>query len=143
MHSWGYPAVLRHGAVLIRIVLVQHLAFAAIFGVIFADVMFIIRRHRRGFAVVAAAGGGKRITQNEFTDKAWQAIIAAPDTAKQARAWISTNILMSSGRKGLPTQRKQASTNLTAVFALHCTGLMRDLEFLWDGPCVRKPDTSL
>lgn len=40
-------------------------------------------RRRRGFAVVAAAGGGKRITQQDFTDKAWQAIIAAPDTAKQ------------------------------------------------------------
>ena len=28
-------------------------------------------------------GEGKRITQNEFTDKAWQSIIAAPDIAKQ------------------------------------------------------------
>jgi hypothetical protein len=35
--------------------------------------------------VAAADGGGKRITQNEFTDKAWQAIIAAPETAKQVR----------------------------------------------------------
>ncbi|CAL8470560.1 g10102 [Coccomyxa elongata] len=45
------------------------------------------RRERRGFRVSAAAassGGGKRITQNEFTDKAWQAIIAAPDIAKQS-----------------------------------------------------------
>lgn len=33
--------------------------------------------------MAAADGGGKRITQNEFTDKAWQAIIAAPETAKQ------------------------------------------------------------
>lgn len=29
------------------------------------------------------SGDGKRITQNEFTDKAWQSIIAAPDIAKQ------------------------------------------------------------
>ncbi|KAK9904142.1 hypothetical protein WJX75_005374 [Coccomyxa subellipsoidea] len=43
------------------------------------------QRQQRGFAVVAAAsGGGKRITQNEFTDKAWQSIIAAPDIAKQS-----------------------------------------------------------
>ena len=35
--------------------------------------------------MVAASGGGKRITQDEFTDKAWQAIIAAPETAKQVR----------------------------------------------------------
>ena len=31
----------------------------------------------------AQQGEGKRITQNEFTDKAWQSIIAAPDIAKQ------------------------------------------------------------
>ena len=36
-------------------------------------------------AAAASSGGGKRITQNEFTDKAWQAIIAAPDIAKQVR----------------------------------------------------------
>ena len=30
------------------------------------------------------AGGGKRISQNEFTEKAWQAIVAAPDVAKAA-----------------------------------------------------------
>lgn len=41
-------------------------------------------RQQRNFVVAAAAsGGGKRITQNEFTDKAWQAIVAAPDIAKQ------------------------------------------------------------
>lgn len=46
--------------------------------------MTLLCRQQRGFAVVAAAsGGGKRITQNEFTDKAWQSIIAAPDIAKQ------------------------------------------------------------
>ena len=50
------------------------------------------RRSRRALATSAKAGsgggssgGGKRITQNEFTDKAWQAIISAPDVAKQAR----------------------------------------------------------
>ncbi|KAF5836580.1 P-loop containing nucleoside triphosphate hydrolase protein [Dunaliella salina] len=39
---------------------------------------------RRHMAVRAAQGGaeGRRITQNEFTDKAWQAIVAAPDIAK-------------------------------------------------------------
>ena len=40
-------------------------------------------RHSRGFRVSAQQGDGKRITQNEFTDKAWQSIIAAPDIAKQ------------------------------------------------------------
>ncbi len=29
----------------------------------------------------AAAGGGKRISQNDFTDKAWQSIVAAPEVA--------------------------------------------------------------
>jgi ATP-dependent Clp protease ATP-binding subunit ClpB len=29
-------------------------------------------------------GGGKRISQDEFTDKAWQAVVAAPDAAKAA-----------------------------------------------------------
>lgn len=50
--------------------------------------LLLCRRERRGFTATAAAassGGGKRITQNEFTDKAWQAIIAAPDIAKQVR----------------------------------------------------------
>ena len=32
----------------------------------------------------AAGGGGKRIAQDEFTDKAWQAIVAAPEVAKAA-----------------------------------------------------------
>ena len=36
-------------------------------------------------AAAGGSGGGKRITQNEFTDKAWQAIIAAPETAKQVQ----------------------------------------------------------
>ena len=35
--------------------------------------------------MTAQQGDGKRITQNEFTDKAWQSIIAAPDIAKQVR----------------------------------------------------------
>jgi ATP-dependent Clp protease ATP-binding subunit ClpB len=29
----------------------------------------------------AGGGGGKRITQNEFTEKGWQAIVAAPEIA--------------------------------------------------------------
>lgn len=37
------------------------------------------------------AGGGKRISQNDFTEKAWEAIISAPEVARgysqQARAW--------------------------------------------------------
>jgi len=42
-------------------------------------------RQSRSFRVSAqqGQGDGKRITQNEFTDKAWQSIIAAPDIAKQ------------------------------------------------------------
>jgi len=41
---------------------------------------------RRSFAARAAAssnGSGKRITQAEFTDKAWQAIVAAPEIATE------------------------------------------------------------
>ena len=34
------------------------------------------------------SGDGKRITQNEFTDKAWQSIIAAPDIAKQVTCFL-------------------------------------------------------
>jgi ATP-dependent Clp protease ATP-binding subunit ClpB len=34
-------------------------------------------------AASTSGGGGKRISQNEFTEKAWQAITAAPDIAKQ------------------------------------------------------------
>jgi ATP-dependent Clp protease ATP-binding subunit ClpB len=44
------------------------------------------RASRRSFAARAAAsgsGGGKRITQQEFTDKAWQAIVAAPEIASE------------------------------------------------------------
>ena len=35
-------------------------------------------------AARASASGGKRISQNEFTEKAWQSIIAAPDIAQNA-----------------------------------------------------------
>jgi len=39
---------------------------------------------RRNFAARAAAGGGgKQISQNDFTEKAWQAILGAPEVAKQ------------------------------------------------------------
>ncbi|KAK9839901.1 hypothetical protein WJX74_000141 [Apatococcus lobatus] len=39
-------------------------------------------RGRRGVAAQAASSsGGKRISQNEFTDKAWQAILSAPEIA--------------------------------------------------------------
>ncbi|GFR51535.1 hypothetical protein Agub_g13952, partial [Astrephomene gubernaculifera] len=34
-------------------------------------------------AAGAGGGGGKRITQNQFTEKAWQAIVAAPEAAKE------------------------------------------------------------
>ena len=49
----------------------------------FEWVCVALPRHSRGFRVSAQQGDGKRITQNEFTDKAWQSIIAAPDIAKQ------------------------------------------------------------
>lgn len=38
----------------------------------------------RAEAGPSGAGGGKRISQNEFTEKAWQAVVAAPDVAKAA-----------------------------------------------------------
>lgn len=40
---------------------------------------------RRSFAARAqsSGSGGKRITQQEFTDKAWQAIVAAPEIASE------------------------------------------------------------
>ena len=39
-------------------------------------------------ASTSGAGGGKRISQNEFTEKAWQAVVAAPDIAKQYQQQI-------------------------------------------------------
>ena len=39
-------------------------------------------------ATRASASGGKRISQNEFTEKAWQSIIAAPDIAQNASQQI-------------------------------------------------------
>jgi hypothetical protein len=45
------------------------------------------RAPRRSFATRAAAaagnGSGKRITQQEFTEKAWQAVVAAPEIATE------------------------------------------------------------
>lgn len=44
---------------------------------------------RRSIVTRAAAGaagngsGGKRITQQEFTEKAWQAVVAAPEIATE------------------------------------------------------------
>ena len=54
-------------------------------------------RHGRSFRVSAQqgqSGEGKRITQNEFTDKAWQSIIAAPDIAKQVCLLSSSRCLL-------------------------------------------------
>ena len=36
----------------------------------------------------AGTGGGKKITQQEFTDKAWQAIVAAPEIATEYQQQI-------------------------------------------------------
>jgi ATP-dependent Clp protease ATP-binding subunit ClpB len=43
------------------------------------------RAQRRGVVTRAAAGNGsgKRITQQEFTEKAWQAVVAAPEIATE------------------------------------------------------------
>eukprot|EP00878_Enallax_costatus_P007086 GHUV01007425.1.p1 GENE.GHUV01007425.1~~GHUV01007425.1.p1 ORF type:complete len:644 (+),score=165.00 GHUV01007425.1:422-2353(+) len=47
------------------------------------------RPGRRSMATRAAAGsGGKKITQQEFTDKAWQAIVAAPEIATEYQQQI-------------------------------------------------------
>ncbi len=48
------------------------------------------RRRTRSVQVhAAAAGGGQaKITQSQFTEKAWQAVIAAPDVAKESQHQI-------------------------------------------------------
>lgn len=48
-----------------------------------------LRTQRRAVRTSAAAAnngtaGGRRITQNEFTEKAWQAVVAAPELAQDA-----------------------------------------------------------
>ncbi|GAQ87905.1 ATP-dependent chaperone [Klebsormidium nitens] len=47
-------------------------------------------RHFRGTPAraAAAAGGGGKISQGEFTDMAWQAVLAAPDVAKENKHQI-------------------------------------------------------
>ncbi|CEF98161.1 Clp, N-terminal [Ostreococcus tauri] len=42
-----------------------------------------LARPTRRSIVVEAAASGKKISQNEFTQRAWDAIVAAPETAKQ------------------------------------------------------------
>ena len=37
----------------------------------------------RTFAASSGAGGGKRITQKDYTEKAWEAIVAAPEIARE------------------------------------------------------------
>ena len=46
----------------------------------------------------ASSGGGKRISQNEFTEKAWQAVVAAPDIAKQYQQQIVVRARVVSAR---------------------------------------------
>lgn len=36
----------------------------------------------RAYAQGSGAGGGKRISQSDFTEKAWEAIISAPEVAR-------------------------------------------------------------
>ena len=55
--------------------------------------------HRCGMATRAAAaagsGGSKRIQQTEFTEKAWQAIVAGPELAAEAsQQMVETEHLM-------------------------------------------------
>lgn len=45
-------------------------------------------RNVRAYAAASGNGAGKRITQNEFTEKAWQAIVAAPEIATQSSQQI-------------------------------------------------------
>ncbi|GLI64087.1 hypothetical protein VaNZ11_007259 [Volvox africanus] len=54
-----------------------------------------IKRHGRRSLVTSASqsgnsgsDGGKRITQNQFTEKAWQAVIAAPEVCKECSQQI-------------------------------------------------------
>ncbi|GLC34593.1 Chaperone protein ClpB3, chloroplastic [Pleodorina starrii] len=55
---------------------------------------------RRGFATYAGPaaggpGGGKRITQNQFTEKAWQAVVAAPEVCSEySQSVVETEHLM-------------------------------------------------
>ncbi|GIL45618.1 hypothetical protein Vafri_2821 [Volvox africanus] len=59
-----------------------------------AAVVGIKRHGRRSLATRASqsgnsgSGGGKRITQNQFTEKAWQAVIAAPEVCKECSQQI-------------------------------------------------------
>ena len=90
-------------------------------------------RGRRSFATNAAQSdanrrsGGKRISQNEFTEKAWQAIVNAPSLATNAQAQVSIVrghsfclLLQCLGRSGLQQ---------TVLPALHCS--------IAAGTCVR------
>ncbi|GIL72045.1 hypothetical protein Vretimale_553 [Volvox reticuliferus] len=59
-----------------------------------ADVVGIKRHGRRSLVTRASqsgnsgGSGGKRITQNQFTEKAWQAVIAAPEVCKECSQQI-------------------------------------------------------
>ena len=61
-----------------------------------------------------SSGGGKRISQNEFTEKAWQAVVAAPDIAKQYQQQIVV-------RAACPSTDFQ---HVTAVVARLCQPLL-------------------
>jgi hypothetical protein len=59
----------------------------------------ICRAPRRSFATRAAAAAGngssgKRITQQEFTEKAWQAVVAAPEIATEYQQQVGCHELL-------------------------------------------------
>lgn len=45
-------------------------------------------RRSRASVVVRADGGQKKISQNEFTERAWEAIVLAPEIAQNASQQI-------------------------------------------------------
>lgn len=69
-------------------------------------------------AAASGSGGGKRITQNEFTDKAWQAIIAAPETAKQVQM-LSSLATMSRRHRHQTVPLRRAAWLFGALWKLH------------------------
>jgi hypothetical protein len=92
----------------------------------------------RTYAQAPGQGGGKRISQNDFTEKAWEAIISAPEIARNySQQIVETEHLF----KALLEQPNGLARRIMSKAGANPTQVRRPLPAPWSAwlsvPCGR------
>jgi len=83
------------------------------------------RKYGGGIIKCQASGGNGRITQQEFTEMAWQAVVSAPEVAKESKHQIvETEHLM----KALQEQKNGLARRIFAKAGVDDTALLQATE---------------